>query len=104
MSQDHAHDHDHHFATYTKVYFFLVFLTAITVGVATQDLGFFNTPIALGIATVKAAFVVLFFMHAKGANRLVWICIISSILFLIILLGLTMSDYTTRINYQSFYV
>ena len=59
---------DHHivpFSTYMKVLSILLFLTVLTVLVAQIDFGFFNILIAMGIATVKAVLVLLFFMHLK---------------------------------------
>ena len=48
----------------------LVF-TGTTVFAAFQDLGIFNAPVALAIATIKAVLVVLFFMHVKDSSRLI---------------------------------
>ena len=72
-------------------------LTGVTAGVATIDLGRFNTVVALLIATGKALVVVLFFMHVKYTDeRLTKAAIISALFFFLILLVLSMSDYGTR--------
>jgi cytochrome c oxidase subunit 4 len=83
-------------SVYYLIFISLIVLTAITVYVAFLDLGPFSDVIALGIAVTKATLVVLFFMHVKYSNKLVWAFVSSSILFLIILLAFTMSDFITR--------
>jgi caa(3)-type oxidase subunit IV len=62
--------------TYFAVWIALLVGTGLTVYAATLDLGRFNAAVALGIATAKATIAALF--------------------FLLLLLGLTMSDYATR--------
>ena len=54
---------DHHGPTvriYLAVFASLMFLTALTVWVAYQELGMFNDVVALGIACTKATIVILF--------------------------------------------
>jgi len=52
----------------------------------------------LGIATTKAILVVLFFMHVKYAHeKLTKLVIVTAIFFFLILLALTMADYSTRL-------
>lgn len=71
--------------------------TYITYKVAFIDLGPFNPVVALVIATIKATLVVLFFMHAwHSSEKLVKLVIASAIFFLLLLLGLTLTDYATR--------
>jgi cytochrome c oxidase subunit 4 len=70
--------------------------TYLTVQIAFFDLGILNTVAALTIAVLKAALVVLFFMHVKYSTRLTWAVVIGSIFWLAILLALTLTDYTTR--------
>ena len=70
----------------------------VTAGVAFIDLGPFNTVVALVIATCKALLVVLFFMHVKYASeKLTKVVVISAIFWLLILLALSLADYTTRL-------
>jgi len=72
--------------------------TYVTYKVAFVDLHPFNAAIALTIATIKATLVALFFMHIKGASeKLTKLVVAAAIFFLILLLGLTMSDYATRL-------
>ncbi len=90
---------DHHGPTvriYLAVFASLMFLTALTVWVAFQDLGMFNDVVALGIACTKATIVILFFMHVKYASRLTWLLAGAGILFLLIFFAFAMADYVSR--------
>ena len=90
------HSHAGARPTYYIIFAALIFFTVTTVFAAFQDLGIFNAPIALAIATIKAILVVLFFMHVKESSRLTKITITAGIFWLCILLGLTMTDFITR--------
>ena len=69
-----------------------------TVYAATLDLAPYNAAVALGIATIKATLVALFFMHVWHASeKLTKLVVISALFFLLLLLGLTMTDYATRL-------
>jgi cytochrome c oxidase subunit 4 len=82
---------------YFAVFFALLAGTGLTVFAATLDLGKFNAAVALGIATVKATLVALFFMHVWHASeKMTKLVVIGALFFLLLLLGLTMSDYATR--------
>jgi cytochrome c oxidase subunit IV len=99
---EHAGHHDsvHHvgsITTYVLVFLALIAGTWITYGVAILDLGAFNAPIALIIATTKATLVVLFFMHVKDSSRLTKVTVAAGVFWLCILLTLTMTDFLTRI-------
>jgi len=83
---------------YIGIWLTLLFLTGLTAGVAFIDLGPFNTVVALVIASVKATLVVLFFMHVKyTSEKLTKIVIASALFWLLLLLGLSLADYTTRL-------
>lgn len=58
--------------------------------------GFVNNIVALGIACTKATLVVLFFMHVKYESKLVGLAVVSSVIWLLFLLLITLSDYLTR--------
>jgi cytochrome c oxidase subunit 4 len=76
----------------------LLVLTGVTAGVAFIDLGPFNTIVALVIATCKALLVALIFMHVKYASeKLTKVVLVAAVFFLMILLGLSLADYTTRL-------
>ena len=83
-----------------RIYYFvfvsLLVLTGLTVGVAFLDLGPLNTIVALAIAALKAALVVLWFMHVRYSARLIWVVFASAIFWLALLFALTFSDYWTR--------
>lgn len=83
--------------TYAGIFVALLALTAVTVGAAFIDLGPLNTPVALGIAFLKASLVVLFFMHVKLSERLIQIFIVIGLYWLSIMLLLTFADTATRI-------
>jgi cytochrome c oxidase subunit 4 len=84
--------------TNIAVWLTLMVLTGVTAGVAFIDLGPFNTIVALVIATCKALLVVLIFMHVKYASeRLIKVVVVSALFFLLLLLGLSLADYTTRL-------
>lgn len=82
--------------TYYVIYVTLLICTYITWQVAYFDLGALNTVAALAIAFVKAGLVALFFMHVKDSPRLIWAVVVGGVFWLMLLLGLTMSDYATR--------
>ncbi len=82
--------------TYFFVYLSLLLLLVATVGVAYVEFGTFNLVLALLIAFIKAALVVLFFMHVLYSSQLTKVFVLTGILFLILLAGLTMADYLTR--------
>ena len=82
--------------TFVMVWIALLILTAVTVGVATLDLGPFNAIVALTIATIKALLVMLFFMELRYSTALTKVAVVSAIFFLMLLVGLTLSDYLTR--------
>lgn len=84
--------------TYVGIWITLMVLTVVTATVATIDLGPFNTVVALLIATVKASLVVLFFMHVKyTSERMTKAVLLSAIFWLLIMLIVSMADYSTRI-------
>src|SRR5664279_965776 len=81
---------------YVVIWAVLMVLTAVTVFAATIELHVFNIVLALLIATIKGTLVVLFFMHLRYTPKLTMVTVVASIFFLLILFGLTMTDYLTR--------
>ena len=73
-------------------------LTVITVAVAQFDFGVLNVFIALGVATVKAYFVLAYFMHLKWDSVMNRVLIGSSFFFLALLAIFVFLDEMTRIN------
>ena len=81
---------------YLAVFVALMLLTAVTTAAAFHDLGPLNNIVALGIATLKAALVVLFFMHVRYGTRLTPLVITAGLFWLAILIALSLTDYLTR--------
>jgi cytochrome c oxidase subunit 4 len=84
-----------------KSLYYLIFAalmvgTILTVLVAKFDLGPLNNIVMLTVACAKALLVVLFFMHVRWSTRLTWVVAASGFVWLLILFGLTLSDYMTR--------
>jgi cytochrome c oxidase subunit 4 len=97
MSHGTDHSQSSPLRTYFAVWIALLAGTGLTYGAALIDMGRFNSPLALIIATTKALLVALFFMHLKGASeKLLKLVVASTIFFLILLLALSMFDYGTR--------
>lgn len=70
----------------------LMGLTLLTVGSAQFDLGYFDLPVAMGIATVKAMLVLIIFMHLgfdKGFHSLL---IFGSLLFVFLFISFALLD------------
>ena len=96
---DHAAHGDHHEGHHALPLWMLLGtwgarmgLTLLTVFSAQFDLGAFDLPIAMGIATVKAMLVLLIFMHLgfdKGFHSLL---IFGSLLFVFLFISFTLMD------------
>lgn len=78
--------------TYLAVGAALIVLTGVTVAVSYVDLGLLNVAVALGIASVKASLVALYFMHLRGEKPLVWAFALVPLLFLALIIFGTLSD------------
>jgi len=94
--------HAHHIVS-PKVYIAIIsilgVLTWATVEVAYINMGgLWNLVVALGLATVKATFVALWFMHVRYSGRLISLIIIASLMFLLLMISGTLMDYYTRHN------
>jgi cytochrome c oxidase subunit IV len=90
------HGHVLPLKVYIGVWGALMFLTVITVAVAQVDLGPLNVPLALAIASVKAALVALIFMHLLWDEKFNLVVLASSLLFALVFLGFTIYDPLTR--------
>ena len=78
------------------VYASLLLLLVLTIGGAYLDLGRFNFPLAMAIAVTKACLIVLYFMHARYASRLMHMFATAGLLWLAILFVLTLADFLAR--------
>jgi cytochrome c oxidase subunit 4 len=74
----------------------LMLLLALTWIIGYINLGMFNVIVALAIAIIKALLVALFFMHIKGSSRLLHLAATVGVIWLLIMLSLTLTDYFTR--------
>ena len=95
MSNTHAHVVTP-VSTYVMVFVLLLIATGLTYYVATQDFGTLNTPIALGVAVIKASLVVIYFMGVRYNTPLTKVVVVAGFFWLLIMFGLTMGDYVSR--------
>ncbi|MBL8861904.1 MAG: cytochrome C oxidase subunit IV family protein [Planctomycetes bacterium] len=94
-----SHGGEHHIlplGVYWAVFLALVVGTILTVWSATIDLGRLNVIVALLIASVKAALVILYFMHVKYSSRMVWIFAAAGFFWVAIMILFTMADFASR--------
>jgi cytochrome c oxidase subunit 4 len=70
----------------------LLALTVVTVAVVKVDLGSLNLWIAMGIATLKAALVVLYFMHMRYDRPFNAIIFVTALLFVMLFVSIAMLD------------
>jgi len=91
-----GHEHVVPLRVYLGVFAALLVLTGTTTAVAFIDLGRMNVVIMLAIAVTKATLVILYFMHVRYSDRLTWVVVGSGFVWLLILIGFTMSDVLTR--------
>lgn len=84
---------------YLSVFLSLLALTVITVLVHYLDISpGWNVTIALGVATVKAVLVLLFFMHLKYEDKTTWIFVIFPIVLVFIMIAGVYSDNPLRVH------
>ena len=95
MSKGHAHVVTPVRTLFT-VFGSLFVLTILTYVAALQDFGWLNTPIALGIALLKASLVVIYFMAVRYNTPLTKVVVVAGFFWLLIMFGITMSDYLSR--------
>ena len=82
--------------------YFVIFLALLVGTILTAWVSFFNFPgplnaiVALTIACIKAGLVILYFMHMRYSQRLIWIVFGAALFWLAIMFALTFSDYSTR--------
>ncbi len=96
MSSPSDHHHVMPVRTYLNVFGALLVLTVLTVVVAFFDLGPLNVAVAVTIASAKAYVVLLYFMHVRYSNRIIWLTAAAGFVWFVLMLALTLSDYATR--------
>ncbi|MFN8847290.1 MAG: cytochrome C oxidase subunit IV family protein [Bdellovibrionales bacterium] len=87
--------------TYFKVAGALFVLTILTVIFHEMKLGALAGPVAFLIAAVKAALVLLYFMHLKYDNMINRVVFGSGFFFLLLLFAFSAMDIWTRITHTS---
>lgn len=87
--------HPSHSVYYT-IFGLLVILLVVTIGAAQVDFGPLNFPVAAVIATLKVVLIMLYFMHVRYSRPLIWLVAGAGFFWLLILFGLSFSDYFTR--------
>lgn len=86
------------YKVYVTVLSILIFLTIVTVWVSQYDFGTMNMVVAMGVASIKALLVALFFMHLKYENPLTWVYAAFPMLLLGLLIGLLFIDNPYRVS------
>jgi cytochrome c oxidase subunit IV len=85
-----------HVAHYVFTWVGLLVLTAISLALSYLTLGWLETPVALTIAVIKATLVALFFMHLWEAPFSYRFALAASLLFVLLVIGLTVADLLNR--------
>jgi cytochrome c oxidase subunit 4 len=91
-----GHTHIDSTKTYVFVLLALLVATIVTTVVAFVDLGSFSVVVALAVAVCKMLLVALFFMHVRHSTKLTRLVVVGGLLWLMILLFLTLTDFVTR--------
>lgn len=100
-NHDEHTEHEHmNIPKYIGVFLVLVVGTILTYVTAQWNLDVLfpgaNTLLALLIAFTKMTCVVLFFMHVYWNGRLIWLTVVGTFVFLVIMFAFTIQDYLTR--------
>jgi cytochrome c oxidase subunit IV len=82
--------------TYLLTFLGLLGLTVLTTLLGFIDMGPFNTVVALLLAAVKASLIAAFFMHALYESKLVRVVLAGGVIWFVILISITMTDYISR--------
>lgn len=84
---------------YLTVLVALIILLAANIYVASVDLGQFaryRAAVVLSIATVQALLLVLYFMHVRYNARVLWLCILSGLAFIALMVSVIVLDFRAR--------
>ena len=90
------HEHVTPVRIYVGIWAALLVLTLTTTLVSYLELGPWNIVVALLIAFTKASLVVFIFMHVKWSSPMTKLFVFSALGWLVLLLGVTLSDYFSR--------
>ncbi len=92
-------EHKNHISSYKSqiiVLLTLIVLTILTVAITSIHLGPFNTTAAMLIASVKAAIVLLYFMHLKFDEKIYILMVALVLTIYIVVIVITFFDYFYR--------
>jgi cytochrome c oxidase subunit 4 len=92
----HAEHEEESMGTNTVVFILLLVLLALTYGAYHLDLGPWNLVVALVIAVIKAAMVLMVFMHVRLSPKIVWVFSISAFFWLAVMIAGFENDYVSR--------
>lgn len=94
---------EHSVSKYKILFFGLMALTLITVGLSYVDFGssFWNVVVALVVASLKAGLVAAIFMHLWGERSTVWKVLVFTVVFVAGLFGLSYLHFSDPIGATS---
>ena len=97
LESDHGHALSHvmPLSVLVSVFLILVLLTVLTVVAAQFSFGAWEVWVSLGIATVKALLVAVYFMHLRYDRPFNSIVFVSAVVFAALFLALTLMDLQT---------
>ncbi len=94
-----AHEGDHHIipdSTFILVWVGLLILTAMTVAASVYYPGNVGVAVAMIVTPIKAALILMYFMHLKYEKKVFVIMFLSAMSIFGVFLGLTFIDYLFR--------
>lgn len=92
-------EHKQHIVEYlTNIYVWigLAILTIVTIWVSEFDLKMLTVAVALGVATVKAVLVLMYFMHLKFDSKILTAMVVVTMIVFLSMIIFTFFDYTFR--------
>ena len=91
-------EHNQHVTprTYYLVFAALMVLLVLTMMASGLGTGLLGISVALTIAVVKAVLIILYFMHVRYSERLIWLFSGAAFFWLGIMLGFVFTDYLSR--------
>ncbi len=94
-----AHEEEHHIVsdgTFILVWIGLLVLTAMTVAASVYYPGKIGVGVAMIVTPIKAALILMYFMHLKYEKKIFVIMFLSAMAIFGVFLGLTFIDYLYR--------
>lgn len=84
--------------TFAFAWLGLLVLLAFTIGSAFVDLGTANTAINLLVSVIMMLLLMTLFMHESKARRLTQLASAAGLLWVVLMIGLSLADYLTRVH------